>query len=192
MLIGGAMSRAIRARSFLLLGALLLGSVPESLAAQRDSTLVLGARVRAYHTDRCCGNPLVGAVISLTVDSLVVGAEEGARVALPRAALRSVERGYEVRPHAKNAPLLGLAMGAAAGAVAPLIATDCQDDEICGSMKPLFALIGAGVGSLVGGFVGMVVGQSMRREEWRMVRLPARVGISPIRGSAAIDVLVRF
>lgn len=176
------MCHVIGVHRVVLLQLLLLATLAERVAAQRGAVLVLGTRVRAHHTDPCCINPLPGALVSLSADSLVVRADGGSgeRVALPRAALRSLERRHEVGSRANKGARLGLLAGVATGAATALLAVDCERDEICGSMRPLLVLIGTGIGGLAGAVIGIVIGGSMPREEWRGVPLPTRVGIAPL------------
>jgi hypothetical protein len=159
---------------------LLLATVAHPLAAQLAPLLGPGTRVRVHHADPCCVTPVTGSLVSVSGDSLVLSWRLG-RLALPRTAVQSLERGYDVGSRTTKGAFLGFLAGAAVGAATVLVTTDCQGDDICRRFTPVFAGIGAGIGSLAGAAVGAIIGRSIRREEWRSVPLPARVGFARMR-----------
>jgi amino acid transporter len=68
------------ARSASLIALLLLSAVPVSGGAQPPPPIEPGARVRLSHVDRCCTSPQVGALLSISADSVVGRADRTTRI----------------------------------------------------------------------------------------------------------------
>jgi hypothetical protein len=143
-----------------------------------------GARVRVSHTDRCCASPQKGALVSVSVDSVVIRTSRQSQtdvIPLPRRAVSSFALGYQSGRHTGRGATIGAVTGVLVGAGLGLT-SNCEDDDICKSFRPLYAGIGGVLVGAAGLVLGTVIGYSIVREEWVPVPLPERVGIAPTPG----------
>lgn len=173
---------------------LLLGVGASPLVAQYASPLGPGTLVRVSHTDSCCRSPRVGTLVAVSADSVVIherGAQN-ARVALRRGNVTALEAGRDVGSRAWRGAGLGFLIGGGVGA-AVMLAGDCEDDAICHSFKPVWALAGGGLGGLAGLVVGGLIGSQIRNVVWHSVPIPSQVGFGPNEdGRAGLRLTVSF
>jgi hypothetical protein len=168
----------------LALGAAPSTAVPHPAGAQPAPPIGPGARVRVSHTDRCCASPQVGALVSVSVDSVVVRTSRDSQttvIALPRRAVSSFALGYRGGRHTRGGASIGAVTGVFVG-IGLALTLNCEGDDLCESFRPLYAGIGAALFGAGGLVLGAVIGHSIIREEWVPVPLPERVGLTPTPG----------
>jgi hypothetical protein len=176
-----------------LCGSVLLGVTSSPIGAQQEPSIGRGALVRVSHTDPCCTSPRVGTLVLVSADSIVIQ-ERGASgmlVALRRESVTTVERGYDIGSRMARGAGLGLLIGAGIG-VTYVLVHPCDDDALCGSVKPYLAVIAGGGGGVVGLLVGGALGSSVRRVVWRGVP-PTELGFGLGHGGGpGIRLTLRF
>jgi hypothetical protein len=177
-----------------LLGCLVVSAVPRQLSAQREPPLWPGSRVRVTHSDTCCASPQVGSLVSVGPDSVVLRTERGAdtaRIALSRSAVKSVEQSWVTRSYGGRGAVLGALAGVGTGVATLVIGSRGCEEACIGAL--ILAPYVVGGGAVVGALIGAAIGRSVRRDEWRRVRLPSRLGLTPgYDGGLALRLTLRF
>ncbi len=182
---GGFLAAAL---SFEVLG------VARTLSAQQAPILERGQRVRVSAPDVFVVQS-IGVLGALTADSVVL-LYEYRRVAIPRAAVRTLElsRGQvsRVGPAVIIGGLAGLAVGATIAANNYKDPCEGRQDLSVVPCKLLSAtqeeatVGGAILGGLVGGLGGLLVGSGLSGERWESVPLDrlagVRIGVTPLLG----------
>jgi hypothetical protein len=156
-----------------------LSGAPRLATAQAEPPW-LGDRVRVSHTDPCCRSPQVGRFVALGEDSLVLSIGRGSnatRRALPRRAVRTLERGQRAGTYIVRGTVLGLLAGAAVSGAALAIQAANACADCWGAV--LFIPYVVPAGAFLGALVGAAVGDAVPRIRWRRVPLPVRVAVPP-------------
>ena len=132
------------------------------------ATLPPETRVRVWHDNSCCANPLVGDLVAYDADSLRMRAVgDGKVVALPWISIGSIERS-----HRASRTVAGLAIGFVAGSVTGIVAgvsTACRNCD--GDWRGFGAVVGGAAGAVLGTLAGAVVGTNIPHEVWERVPL---------------------
>jgi hypothetical protein len=175
-------AQGMRARNASLIAFLLLNAVPVAGAAQPPPSIEPGARVRLWHVDRCCRSPQVGALLSISADSVVVRADSahgGARVAVRREAVRSLALPYHAGNHAWRGAGIGALTGAAVGAGVMLSRSCKEDPDYCPGIRAILAAVMGVGGAVVGAVIGGAIGSAYPNVRWVPIPLPNEVGLEP-------------
>ena len=178
---------AIRTLSSVLVIAL---AAAADLAAQQDTLVVLGARVRVT-APTVAENRLVGTVAAVDADTLVLGVKHGtSSLAIPFASMTSLEVSRGKKSNVGKGLGIGFLAGAALGAVIGFAAGDDPPGFLAFSSEQK-AAAGAILGGLAGGVIGGVVGATGPSERWETVPLDQiRVSLTPRGGG--LEVTAKF
>jgi hypothetical protein len=180
------------ARIASLVAALVLAA-PPTLAAQQESLLAPGERIRV--SAPALGiEQLVCTVSAFSPDSVVVE-DRGTLLALPLVSVTKLEVYRGQRSQAGKGAVTGLLVGGGAGALFGLIAVGASEAGDWGAGYVLGgALICAGLGGGVGALIGAGVGQRRLVERWEPVLLyPSQGRLPPPAGPRlAIGLSLRF
>lgn len=148
-------------------------AVATAARAQDSTTLAEGSRVRVTAPELGLRSRK-GTLVSADGDTVFVRVSGGSLVAIPRGALARIEvrAGPGPRPIARDA-LVGMGLGALAGAIA---AATCTDPEC----PAHFVEYAAGAGAIFGLASGTAIGALSRTDRWEPVdrRRVFRVGVS--------------
>ena len=136
------------------------------------------ARIRVWHDNSCCANPVVGNLVAYDSDSLRLRADGSNKlIALSRISIRSVER-----PHRASHTVPGLGLGLILGGITGGIAGRATACSHCdGDWRGLGAAVGGAEGIILGGLAGAIIGSFVEHEEWE----PVALGIPSAATSAA-------
>ena len=182
--------------------ALALGLPLGTLSAQETRALAAGVRVRVlgpkpvcnYPEEAPCYRKVVGSLQSIDSASIVIRREDGETVSVSRApgTRLDVSNGRG----ACGAPCIGLGFlgGAGLGALVGWISVQAQggtgpgsycSDSPCG-LVVLFTVP-------AGAVLGTIVGALLKKEHWKAVEPPARIGVGPVGpGRFAAGLSLRF
>jgi hypothetical protein len=190
----GAIMRMQSILSTLALLGAYLAAAP-ALPAQSTPAITPNARVRVWAPPRAAGHE--GTIVS--VDSGAAGILVWRRAARARNAQATIQltdtiplsavRRLEVRQRRSSGArtfggaLLGLIVGVPAGALLGIaLQGDCSDSDCLGG--PVY-------GGLIGGATGIIAGAAIGSRpvaSWDPVRVPVRLGLTPVRGGLAITI----
>lgn len=151
------------------LGTIALLLSPVVASSQAPPALVPGSRVRITEKG---SKPRAGAVVTADADTVVLKVDSAGKTAtfsVARISELEVSRG--IKGHAGNGVLLGLVVGAGAGALVGSLACGGSSSCYSGSddMQGPITLAAAGLGAVVGMVTGAVIGSNHKSESWEAV-----------------------
>ncbi|MGH7678124.1 MAG: hypothetical protein ACRENU_06630 [Gemmatimonadaceae bacterium] len=178
--------------ALLALSATLQAQVPQVDTARLDARLVAGARVRVGMTDS--GRVIESRVVVATRDTIEIidDASQGRRLAFHDLGLLEVR--YRDRSLGMFLGTLGFVCGAAMYlkwcAQNPqecrCLETREEDDDDDDDGSTLFGV------ALVSAFLGSMIGHALTEPEWKLISLPMRIGLTPVRGGIGVYASLSF
>ena len=187
---GSAMQRA-NVVAALALSAALQAQVIQVDTARLDSRLVAGARVRVGMTDS--GRVIESRVVAATRDTIEIIDDASQRRRLAFHDLGLLEIRYQDRSLGMFLGTLGFVGGAAMYlkwcAQNP---QECQcletreEDDDGEDGSTLFGV------ALISAFLGSLIGHALTEPEWKLISLPMRIGVTPVRGGIGVYASLSF
>jgi hypothetical protein len=172
------------AHRLLLVTAALL--VPDALRAQTPATSLEGTRVRVTSDVPVAGTRVTGTLTTLPGDSLRIERDgDAGPVTFAATDIRTLERHAGTRSHAGTGAIVGMTLGAVAGAIGSIAFcanfTMMGSDPSCeGSAAAQAGALGGLGGAAVGGLLGALIGSVISGPKWERVgATPAMVGAAP-------------
>ena len=161
----------------------------DDIAPVGMSGVMVGSRVRLTAPTVLQGK-LQGAITAMDEKAVVLAADSGVPVVVPREAITSLD----VSAGRKKNALKGTVIGAAAGAVLMLVAAPV-DPNNCGVDSPNVCSRGQGVGiGAVGGAVwGVLIGSFIKTDRWMHAPTGSwRVDVKPAPRGASVSMSLSF
>ncbi len=141
--------------------------------------------------------PTEAFILSMTPDSITIGDDKLAPLAVPRVAIKSLELGSgkdHWRGTAKGT-LIGMGWGAGLGVIAAFTGEDCYGAgaaRSCNGLTGREKVAAVGLVSYVGAFYGAIIGAIVGSERWDKVELPTHPVTGLHNGSPSLSWTLSF
>ena len=146
--------------------------------------------VRVVHNAACCVSPFIGTLVATSADSIWIRPERAsatsAPVPIPRASVRSLERGERVGAHKLAGAGVGFVTGAVFGGFVGR-ASACHCD-----LRSMSVAAGTVAGGLVGILAGTLIGAVNPHYEWDYADSRGVVVVPGAQGGMEMRVSLRY
>ena len=144
-------------------------------SARPDSIAVVPGMLVRVHTSSA-PSPLVGRFGGTDSTTLWLGGAEGATTEILRASVSRFEASRGKRNRPGEGAIIGLGVGVLSGTLLGLALRDdrtCEVDCVFGGGEETMTFLTAAAGGTLGLVIGLLVGSSIRREQWAPAQMPA-------------------
>jgi len=178
-------------RSLLLACALLVCAGTDLVAQAQPVDLVPGRRIRVHRQTQ---STLIGALLSVSSDTLTMITTGPDTVAVARSTIRRVDVAVGTKSQAGKGAVTGLLIGGLGGALLGVASSGSDDGDFLDAGPAEWAVSGAVFFGAIGAGVGALIGSGHRTDRWEAVVVPT-VTVIPVPGKpsqVAVGVKLRF